>query len=297
MKLNENFSRFLGKTSLKLKEHAPKIMLVTGVVGIIGTVVLACSETLSAEVILDEHKNDLEKIKDTEILNKENEVKVYSPQQKQKDTVIVYARTAGKFAKLYAPAFLLGTVSIGLILKSNSILENRYLGIASAYMTLKEEYERYKNQVKKEIGSEKEEQVQINSVLDLDKDYSEEPLGVRLSGYAKIFDETNPNYTKSSDANNMFLRRQLHYLNDKLQAKGYLFLNDVYSALGFPPTKAGQVVGWILDNPKGNGYVDFGLDSHINTQKSAFINGYENAVILDFNVDGPILDLLKIEQF
>ena len=45
-------------------------------------------------------------------------------------------------------------------------------------------------------------------------------------------------------------------------------------------------------NPIGDNYVDFGI---YNTSKEAnrnFVNGYERTILLDFNVDGPILDTL-----
>ena len=65
--------------------------------------------------------------------------------------------------------------------------------------------------------------------------------------------------------------------------------------LGFPRTKAGQVVGWVYDEKHtvGDNFVDFGLFNDINDErKQAFVNGYERSVLLDFNVDGPILDLM-----
>ena len=64
--------------------------------------------------------------------------------------------------------------------------------------------------------------------------------------------------------------------------------------LGIPRSKAGQVVGWIYDeeNSKGDNYVDFGIyDIHRQANRD-FVNGYERAIWLDFNVDGPILDLI-----
>lgn len=45
-------------------------------------------------------------------------------------------------------------------------------------------------------------------------------------------------------------------------------------------------------NPIGDNYVDFGI---YNTSKEAnrnFVNGYERTILLDFNVDGNILDLM-----
>ena len=92
----------------------------------------------------------------------------------------------------------------------------------------------------------------------------------------------------------MFLKSEQNYANDRLKARGYLFLNEVYERLGIPPTKAGQIVGWVYDpnNPNHNGdnYVDFGLYNIHKEKTRDFVNGYEEVILLDFNVDGPILD-------
>lgn len=110
------------------------------------------------------------------------------------------------------------------------------------------------------------------------------------SQYARIFDETSPNWTRDSEMNLCFLISQQDYFNQLLKSKGYLFLNDVYGRLGFPKTKAGEIVGWVYDekNPVGDNYVDFGI--YKTAKNSKFINGFENSIILDFNVDGAIID-------
>ena len=71
-------------------------------------------------------------------------------------------------------------------------------------------------------------------------------------------------------------------------------MNEVYKSIGLPATKAGQVVGWVYDekNPIGDNYVDFGLYDMSREKVRDFINGYERAILLDFNVDGNILDLM-----
>lgn len=60
------------------------------------------------------------------------------------------------------------------------------------------------------------------------------------------------------------------------------------------PSKAGQVVGWVYDpeNPNHNGdnWVDFGIYNIDKERNRAFVNGYERSILLDFNVDGYILD-------
>lgn len=110
-----------------------------------------------------------------------------------------------------------------------------------------------------------------------------------LSPYARWFNEKSPVWTKDWERNKMFLLLQQQYANEKLKARGYLFLNEVYDMVGFPRTKAGQVVGWIFEpnNPIGDNFVNFGLFDRLNED---FVNGYENSILLDFNVDGMILD-------
>lgn len=110
-----------------------------------------------------------------------------------------------------------------------------------------------------------------------------------VSHYARWFNEKCVAWSKDPEQNKFFLLQQQHYANEKLKVRGYLFLNDVYDMLGIPRTKAGQVVGWIYDpnDPNRDSYVDFGLFNHNNED---FVNGYENSILLDFNVDGMILD-------
>lgn len=112
---------------------------------------------------------------------------------------------------------------------------------------------------------------------------------IHVTPYAAWFDETCVAWTRDAESNKFFLLRQQEYANEKLKAKGHLFLNEVYDMLGMPRTKAGQVVGWIYDpeNTIGDNYVDFGL---LDARNSEFVNGYERSVLLDFNPDGDILD-------
>jgi hypothetical protein len=109
------------------------------------------------------------------------------------------------------------------------------------------------------------------------------------SQYAKFFDETNPYWQKDSEYNLMFIRQQEIYANELLKTHRHLFLNDVYKMLGLTRTKAGQVVGWVYDehNPIADNYVSFGL---YREQAADFVNGRKNTILLDFNVDGIILD-------
>lgn len=110
-----------------------------------------------------------------------------------------------------------------------------------------------------------------------------------VSQYARLFDETCKTYDRKPMWNYMFLKQVQAWANDALRVRGYIFLNEVYEALGMSKTKVGQIVGWIYNekNPNGDNFVDFGLECKDFDQ---FIRDYPNSILLDFNVDGVILD-------
>ena len=111
------------------------------------------------------------------------------------------------------------------------------------------------------------------------------------SPYAVFFDENSTAWTTDPEYNKLFLHHQQQRANDMLRARGHIFLNEVYDMLGVPRTSAGQLIGWVYDahNPVGDNYVDFGIFDISNRK---FVNGFEKSVLLDFNVDGNILDRL-----
>ncbi len=46
-------------------------------------------------------------------------------------------------------------------------------------------------------------------------------------------------------------------MNDLLRAKKIVYLNDAYGELGFKPSKAGAIVGWVYDKDgmEGDNYI------------------------------------------
>ena len=68
-------------------------------------------------------------------------------------------------------------------------------------------------------------------------------------------------------------------------------MNEVYDLLGLPRSQAGALVGWVMTGD-GDNFVDFGIYDTNNPSKRDFVNGYERSILLDFNVDGVIHDLI-----
>ena len=311
MKINEimnNATRAFNKTGIKLKKHSPEILVVAGVVGTVTSAVIACKATIKLNDILNESKETIDKIH-CAIENPEKLSEEYTEEEGKKDLAIVYTQSVLKVTKLYAPSVILGTLSITAILTSNNILRKRNVALAAAYTAVNKSFKEYRGRVVERFGKELDHELRYNiKAKEFEEKVIDEKTGKektvkktveiaeidQYSDYAKFLDEGCAGWTKDPEKNLFFLRRQQDYANEVLKAKGYLFLNDVYDMLGIPRTKAGQIVGWIYDekNPIGDNFVDFGIyDGNKETVRN-FVNGYERTILLDFNVDGNILDMM-----
>ena len=301
---NSNFmnklSTIANKAAFQLKKHSPEILLVGGTVGVVVSTVLACKASTKVGALLEEAKSTVNNIH--EIVNDPENAETYSEEDGKKAIAVAYVQTGLKIGRLYAPAVALGAASLTCILASHNILRKRNVAIAAAYATLNQTFKDYKGRVIDRIGEEAERQLRLNIRPEVVEEVVTDENGKEktvtktvdvvdpngISAYSKIFDETNPNFERNPEYNLMFLRAQQAYANDLLKAKGRLFLNEVYEMLGFEPTKAGQIVGWVRGGD--DGYVDFGLYNIHSKSARDFVNGLEAAVLLDFNVDGNVWD-------
>ena len=304
--MKEKFVSVYNGVKGQVQKHSPEILMGVGVVGVVTSTVMACKATMKLNDILEESKETRDKIKEVE--NNPKYEDKYSQEDAKKDLTINYVQTGMKVAKLYAPAVLLGGASLGCLLASNDILRKRNAALSAAYMTVDKSFKEYRNRVTERFGEEVEKEIrygikaeQLETTV-VDEDGNETTVTDTIktmdpnlySDYARFFDAASPYWQNDPEYNLMFLKAQQQYANDLLRAKGRLFLNDVYDMLGIEKTKAGQVVGWVYDreNPNGDNFVDFGIYDMSKERVRAFVNGYETNILLDFNVDGNIWDLM-----
>lgn len=303
--MKEKLMKTYKKVELKAIKHSPEILAGVGVVGVVGSLVMACKATTKLSDILDESKEQLDKIK--EVAADPAYEEKYSQDDAKKDTTITYVQTAMKVTKLYAPSVILCASSLGCLLASNNILKKRNAALSAAYMTVDKSFKEYRKRVADRFGEEVEKEIRYNikaeEITKVDEDGNEVTETVKVmdgtddpnsySDYARFFDESCAAWQNDAEYNLTFLKAQQQYANDLLKARGRLFLNEVYRMLGIDETKAGQVVGWVYnpDNPTGDNFVDFGIYNMQRERVRAFVNGYEPNILLDFNVDGVIWNL------
>lgn len=285
------------KTVMKLKKHSPEILVVAGIAGTVVSAVLACKATTKVAEILDETNGTLDTIHEgmkTGAINGQE----YTTEDGKKDTVVVYAQTGMKLAKLYGPAIILGTLSITSILASNNILRKRNVALGAAYAAIDKSFKEYRGRVIERFGEQvdtelkygikakKFEEIEVDPETGREKKVKKTVMVADpnlQSDYAVYFDSKSRNYETNPDYNRMFLKAQQAFANDKLQTRGHLFLNEVLDDLDLPRTPAGQIVGWTKDGP--DGYVNFRI---VEVERETEDGRHEPALLLDFNVEGNI---------
>lgn len=306
----ESVGRAAAGQVLLARKHSPTILFGTGLVSMVGSTVLACRATLKLESVLDTIERDKElvhSVKEQVDKGEAPEAATYSDAEVEHDLRLTSIQGMVKVGKLYAPAVGLGIVGIVCLTKSHKILEERNVALTAAYVAVDKAFTKYRERVIDRFGEETDRDLRYGYE---DVDIIDEETGKIVAGsraedgdpgmYARWFDEeSSSSWSKPQyeEYNWMFLRQQQNWANDMLRSRGYLFLNEVYNMLGFANTAAGQIVGWIYDreNESGDNYVDFNCWSQ-EDQPLAFNNGREGAILIDFNVDGPIWDLIELRD-
>ena len=304
-KVSNVVQRVAGRQIMVVKKYSPEILTAVGIVGFGATVVTACSATLKVDDILTDHKDQIEKI--NSVAENPDYADEYSETDATRDKAIVYIQTGGKLVKNYLPSITLGALSVGCILCAHNIMSKRNVALLAAYKASEEAFNNYRENVKEELGEEKDRQflyglqkTKVEEIVTDDKGKEKKVKkevmksnGRIASQYARFFDETNRNWNRNPEANMNFLILVQNQANDLLVSRNGkpVFLNEVYDMLDLERSEAGQFVGWVLDE-NGDGYIDFNIFDGESFEKREFVNGYNPSILLDFNVDGVVHHLI-----
>lgn len=288
----------LSKLKLLAKKNSPDILLGVGIACTVSATVTAMKAGPS---VLDKVK-EIRQLKIDMAELKKEKAEFYTDEEYRKDIGAIYFRGGLDLFKLMAPAITFELAGISCILAAHGMLSKRNAALASAFNAVTAKFAEYRSTVIADQGKEKDLEYNQKATKSLedrlqpaDDGAFRDPVIAKLrrdvSEYAKFFDELSSNWSKSPELNLAFLRSQQAFANDLLVSRGHLFLNEVYDMLGLPHTSAGQLVGWVYNNPRENGdnIVDFGI---YDPRNAPFVDGYEPSILLDFNVDGIIYDMI-----
>jgi hypothetical protein len=302
--LAEKATSAIGRKMLTVQYHSPTILMGVGAVGVVATTVLACRATLKLSDVLSKGEEHLSKIDEGThegIDNPDDET------EKKTGKFTVRLLVATDIVKLYAPAIILGGLSIAAMTSSHVIMQKRNVGLAAAYAVVDRSFKEYRSRVVEDQGEQKDFEY-FHGVAN--REIAEEgPNGIETkvirgldahalkdrgtSMYSRIFDETNMNWSDVPHQNQMFLTSQMTYANMMLRKHGKVYLNDVYDMLGLERSEEGQVVGWVDNSSNGDGVIDFGVWNNGVYHGMEWVTGNSDAIMLDFNVEGVVLSLFK----
>ena len=275
----------------KVSKYSPQILTAVGIVGGVTATVLIAKATLKLEDLVDNHELGRDIIRE-----REENGEYQTRQARTKDLVKLYSVTSVDLIKLYGPGVSLGAASIVSIIAAQGIQQKRQVALVAAVKSAESAFAAYRARVIEAIGEEKEAEIRYGITTEMVEGEDGKMVKTKvfkddgLSGYIRYFDDSNRNFQRGNrELNLLFLKNIQNWANDRLNARGYVYLNEVYEWLGFEPVPAGQVVGWLhKDFDNGDGYIDFGWENPLNAQRKKFLDGEDGGIVLDFNVDGEI---------
>lgn len=322
MNIINSIKRGASKAAFKFKKYSPEICIATGIV--VGAVAMygAVKETLTADVIFDEAKAQLDKVhsieKDIEEGKRQpkfkdpntGEIRDYDADEIKRDKFRIYVQLGAKLLKKYAWVIGLYILSIVLELAGFKIIKKHYATMAAYAAGVAESFKKYRENIisthgkeadlnalfDKKVTSEVKETEDENGNLSVENVEKTE-IKKRHKGdedYCVVFDDRSPLYRDNLDYNIGFLKGVEKFATQKLRTQGHLFLNEVYDALGLPRTATGAVCGWIYsydDDAEGDNFVSFRTNGDEKRWlKSSFYGQYDSTVNLEFNCQGVIYD-------
>lgn len=302
--IGDSIKSIFYKAVFQFKKHSPEILTGVGIAGVVTGTVLACVATTKLEKTLEPHKKELDDIHENKDFCSEQEYRRYLAR--------AYGKTAWSMVKLYGPSVAVEATSIGCLIGSHKIMRNRNAALASAYTTLSSAFDAYKKRVANKLGDEAEKEIRYDiQEKEIEEEYTDEKGKKKArkkivktideeahSPYARFYDQGQSGWSRDAGANVLYLSNVQAYFNDRLRLRGYVFLNEVYEYLNYPPIQEGQYLGWYYDpdDESLHNCIDFGIYDIHDVQKRNFVNGVENVVLLDFNIDGNIVDRFGVNN-
>lgn len=225
------------KLRVYVEDHASQILTGMGIVGLVGTTVLAVKDTPRVLDSIDDRKCELE-------------VDKLEPLELVKTTWRLYLRSA-----------ILGVFSISCIIGAYNIHARKSAAIAAACTLSENAFRTYTAQALEVVGEAKEAEIRQAVARKRLKDdpITENTIIVNDSGETLCYDAVSGRYFKSDM---QALEKAENALNRRLMNETYMSLNDYYYELGLDSVSIGDIIGWNVDD----GNIDFKYGSVLDSR-------------------------------
>jgi hypothetical protein len=292
MSVMTSFTSSLGRQALVLKNYAPQIMFGLGTAGFIATTVMATKATLALTEKVGPHIEAHSALEAKKAIN--------PAAVSMKDETSAKAKVLVATGKNYLPTVVVGAATLAMFGGAHFILTKRNIILTGTLLSVEKAFNEYRENVREDVGELKDLEYRFGPGVEREI-VEDTPNGLvtrtvkefdksRVSVYARVFSkDTSKMWESSVERNQYTLKAAEAAAYTKLQADGFLILNDVYEMLGLAKTNTGMMAGWVKG--KGDEFVSFGLDFD-NPSARDFINGIRHSLVLDFNCSGSIFGKL-----
>lgn len=305
---------------MALKEHAPEICQVIGVVGIGAGTVLACKATLKLKKV--NRINELE-------LAQTREFEYNNPRARGKELTFTYARCGWRYTKLYGLSGMVLTGSTFLLCYSAKIWKDRYIGVSALYTALNNTFAAYrgravdrfgkevdaellsgtrKETIKEKIIDEEGKTKTVKKEIDiLDAEVDQNLL---VYEFGPTWPDGSKNYLWSDDRDHMVAQLGLieSELNEKLDQRafnkaycGKMSLSEVLNKLQIPRDHKNNREAELMERLNGytatkdpNGVphrISFGIRDCRKAEMEDFINYERDTLLIEINPPIPLLGI------
>lgn len=239
-------SNILKSVQTTMSKHSPEILIGVGIAGMITTTILAVKATPKALKLIEQEK-------EARKADREHGVdEQFAPEKISKTDTVKLCW------KCYAPAVLMGTLSVACLITSNSVSTRRAAALTTAYKLSETALTEYKEKVIETIGEKKEQAIKeaINQNHIEKNPVSNHEVIVTGKGTTRCYDKFSGRYF---DADIDHIKKAVNELNRSMLLHDYVSLNDFYDELGLSHTNLGNELGWSILN----GYMDVEFSSHL----------------------------------
>lgn len=260
-------TNFIKNVSNTLTKHSPEILTGLGIAGMISSTVLAVKATPKAIKLLEERKEELNKKRFNDEIERDYSLKDHKELDK-----LGFKETVKTTWKCYIPTAVIMTASIACLIGASSVHIKRNAVLATAYQLSEAAAIEYKNKVIETIGAKKEEAIRDKISKDhIDQNpVTKNEIFITEKGNTLCYDHLSGRYFKSDIDK---IKKSINELNHQINKSFYISLNDFYDEIGLEHTELGNVLGWNSDM----GLLDLHFSSHLASEGTP-------CLALDFNV-------------
>lgn len=257
----EKVTRCFGKMKYKAIQNSPELYLVAGTVLLGVGIVTACRATLKADEILDDLKEELDKIEETkEASDKiaeetEGRVERYTETDRNEDIKNSKIQHSVQIAREFVVPALCIAGGLGCMYRGHFVLKDRYLGMTAAYESVRMLFRKYRDRVIADQGLEADQRylygTKNTSIVDMNPDgtvsnvqKADDPDVKAMPG-VMLFDSYSKKFVKDRNANAMTVSTVESWANRLLHRRGYVFLSEILEELDMPAVPHGNCFGWV----------------------------------------------------